>query len=315
MGKGLVITRPGGPEVMKLEELPQRSVQRHQVRVAVAAAGVNPVDAGNRSDPSWAGVAPPYVVGYEFAGCVVEVGEEVADPAVGTEVWGLLPVRGSRWGAYASELVVDAHLVAERPLALDVLEAAALPLAGGTALQLLDRLDPSPGEWILIHGAAGGVGHLLAQLCHARGLRVAALASAPRHPLLRRLGVEVMVDRHRPDAIGVAHAQVGTDFAMVADLVGGGAVAASLGVMAECGRAGSIAGLTGDFDEALDRNVQLHGVLLRPGQDVLRRLSDLVTAERLRPVIDQVLPLVEAARAHSRVETGSGQGKLVLTVH
>ena len=72
--------------------------------------------------------------------------------------------------------------------------------------------------------------------------------------------------------------------------------------------------MTGDFDEALDRNVQLHGVLLRPGQDVLRKLSDLVTAERLRPVIDQVLPLVEAARAHERVETGSGQGKLVLVV-
>lgn len=314
MGRGLVITRPGGPEVMKLEELPQRPVQPRQVRVAVGAAGVNPVDAGNRSDPSWAGVAPPYVVGYEFAGCVVEVGEEVPDTAVGTEVWGLLPVRGSRWGAYASDIVVDAHLVAERPLALDELEAAALPLAGGTALQLLDRLDPAPGEWILIHAAAGGVGHLLVQMCHARELRVAALASAPRHPLLRRLGVEVVVDRHQPDAIREAHAQAGTDFAMVADLVGGGTVAASLGVIAEGGRGGSIAGLTGDFDRALDRNVRLHGVLLRPSQDVLRSLSDLAAAGHLRPVIDQVLPLVEAARAHARVETGRGQGKLVLTV-
>ena len=229
-------------------------------------------------------------------------------------MWGLLPVRGSRWGAYASEIVVDAHLVAERPLALDVLEAGALPLAGGTALQLLDRLDPAPGEWILIHAAAGGVGHLLVQLCHARGLRVAALASEPRHELLHRLGVEVVLDRHRPDAIGVAHAQVGTDFAMVA-ASGGGTLEASLGVLAEGGRAASIAGFAGVFGEAVDRNVQLHGVLMRPGRDVLRKLSDLATAGHVRPVIDQVLPLEQAARAHERVETRSGQGKLVLTVH
>ena len=224
MGKGLVITRPGGPEVMKLEELPQRSVEPHQVRVIVAAAGVNPVDAGNRSDPSWAGVAPPYVVGYEFAGCVVEVGEEVADPAVGTEVWGLLPVRGSRWGAYASELVVDAHLVAERPLALDVLEAAALPLAGGTALQVLDRLDPAPGLHSERHGAAAGRATCGRQLCHAQaGLRVAARSARrdTRYCTPRRRG------RGGSPSAGCHPGGPHTgrqDFAMVADLVGGGTV-------------------------------------------------------------------------------------------
>jgi NADPH2:quinone reductase len=101
---------------------------------------------------------------------------------------------------------------------------------------------------------------------------------------------------------------------MVADLVGSGTLAASLDVLAEGGRAGSITSLVGDFDQAVDRNQQLCGVLLRAGRDVLRGLHDLVDDGRLRPVIDQVVPLTEAARAHERVETGHGQGKLVLTV-
>jgi NADPH2:quinone reductase len=314
VGRAVVIERSGGPEVLELKRLPSRPLGRSQVRVAVEAAGVNLVDAENRADPTWAGLETPYVVGYEFAGRVEELGELVDDLDVGEEVWGLLPVRGTRWGAYADEVVADAWFVAPRPASLVAAEAAALPLAGVTAMQLLDRLDPAPGEWILVHGAAGGVGHLFIQLADARGALVAAPASAARHELLHQLGVRVVVDRNEHGAIEAAREEAGTDFAMVADLVGHGTLTASLEVIAEGGRAGSIVELAGDLEEAVDRNVTLHGVLLRPGRDVLSTLGELADAGTVRPVLDEVLELEQAQHAHRRVETGSGQGKVVLTI-
>jgi NADPH:quinone reductase len=312
--RALLIRQPGGLEALQLTNLPSPQVGVLDVKVAVEAVGVNPVDAGNRADSSWAGLKAPYVVGYEFAGRVEEAGESVEDLQVGDAVWGLLPVRGTRWGAYADAVVADARFVAVRPPSLTAVEAAALPLAGATAVQLLDRLDPSPGEWILIHGAAGGVGHLLVQLAHARGARVAAPASSARHELLHELGTEVVVDRHEEEAIQTARDAAGADFPIVADLVGQGRLAASLGVIAEGGRAGSIVELAGDLEEAVDRNVTLHGLLMRAGREPLEALGSLVEAGLVRPVIDELIPLEQAARAHSRVETGSGQGKVVLTL-
>jgi NADPH:quinone reductase len=311
--RALVVERPGGPEALRLRELPAPRPGPGQVVVAVEAAGVNPVDAGNRADPSWAGLTPPYVVGYELAGTVRAGGDGVGWRP-GQPVWGLLPVRGTRWGAYAEQVAMDAALVGPRPAGLSAVEAAALPLAGGTALQLLERLDPRPGEWVLVHGAAGGVGSLFVQLALARGARVVASASAPRQPLLERLGVEVFLDRYAGDVPGRARAAVGRDLDMVADLVGHGTLAASLPVLGEGGRAGSIVELAGDLELAVDRNITLHGVLVRPAREALDDLAAAVSAGRLRPVVDQVLDLSEAAVAHRRVESGRGQGKVVLRI-
>src|SRR6266545_1882728 len=194
--RALVVRQPGGPEAMRLQQLPAPQPGPHQVVVAVEAVGVNPVDAENRADPSWAGLRPPYVVGYEVAGRIQAVGDSGAGWRRGELVWGLLPVRGTRWGAYAELVAIDAALVGPRPPSLSAVQAASLPLAGATAIQLLDRLDPKPGEWVLVHGAAGGVGSLFVQLARARGARVVASASAQRQPLLRDLGAEVFLDRH-----------------------------------------------------------------------------------------------------------------------
>src|SRR5436305_7509543 len=113
---------------MRLERIGQRRLGTGELRVAVEAVGVNPVDAQNRADPDWARLAVPHVVGYEFAGRVLEVGESVPDLSAGDAVWGLTPVRGTRWGAYAEEVVVDAGHVGLRPASLEPIEAAALPL-------------------------------------------------------------------------------------------------------------------------------------------------------------------------------------------
>jgi NADPH2:quinone reductase len=312
--RAVVVEQPGNLEALKMSSLERASLRDTEVRLRVEGAGANPVDVSNRADPRWAGISPPYVVGYECSGVVSEVGALVEDLAEGDEVWALLPVRGTRWGTYADEVVADAHLVARRPAGITAVEAAALPLAGATALQLVNRLDPAPGEWVLVHGAAGGVGHLFVQLARSRGARIAAPASPARHDLLRSLGVDVIVDRHRPDAIEQARDRAGSDFAICADFVGQQRLAASLPFLVDSGRAGSIVELAGDYEEAVDRNMTLHGVLVRPGRDSLQDLGKEVARGVLRPHIEDVLPLEECKRAHERLETGSGQGKIVLAV-
>jgi NADPH:quinone reductase len=311
--RALVVQQPGGPEVMRLRQLPAPQPGPGQVVVAVEAVGVNPVDAANRADPSWAGVRPPYVVGYEVAGRIQAVGDD-GGWTRGDPVWGLLPVRGTRWGTYAELVTLDAALVGPRPPSLSAVQAASLPLAGFTAVQLLDRLEPTPGEWVLVHGAAGGVGSLFVQLARARGARVVASASGQREALLRGLGVEVFLDRHAGRVAERAYRAIGQELDMVADLVGYGTLAASLPVVREGGRAGSIVALAGDLEPAVDRNITLHGVLVRPSRQVLEVLAAAVAGGSLRPVVDQVLELADAAVAHRRVESGHGQGKVVLRV-
>jgi NADPH:quinone reductase len=280
--------------------------------VAVAAAGVNPVDVGNRRDPSWAGVDTPYVVGYEFAGDVTWIDTEMTDLRVGDRVWGLLPVRGTRWGAYAEQVAVPLRLLAPRPAALSAIEAAALPLAAATALQTLDRLAMSPGGWLLVHGATGGVGHLLVQLAVARGLAVAAASWPIDRQRLIDLGVKLWLDRSCESVPAVAAAELGHGFDAVVDVVGG-QLLRSLPYIVEGGQAATIVELDGNFDEAIDRNISIHGVLMRPGRDVLDRLSTAVDAG-LRPQVRQVWPLAEAVTAHRRLEAGGVGGKIVLSV-
>ena len=136
--RALVVHQPGGPEAMRLQQLPAPQPGPHEVVIAVEAVGVNPVDAGNRADPSWAGVNPPYVVGYELAGRIQAAGDETRWRH-GELVWGLLPVRGTRWGTYAELVALDAALVAPRPPNLGAVEAASLP-ADGSLRPVVDQV-------------------------------------------------------------------------------------------------------------------------------------------------------------------------------
>ncbi|HEX3330152.1 MAG TPA: NADP-dependent oxidoreductase [Gaiellales bacterium] len=312
--RALLVHEPGEAECLQLGEIPAPRAGPGHVVLRVEAAGVNPVDASNRADPSWAAIEPPYVVGYELAGVVDSLGDGVSSVAVGDPVWGLLPVRGTRWGAYAELVEMQEGWVSRRPSALDAVEAAAIPLAGSTALQLLDRLGLAEGESLLVHGAAGGVGSLLVQLARMNGVRVAGSASRARRELLGALGVDVILDREDADLLTVATERLGGPLDAVADLVGQGLLARSLPAIREGGRAASIVELTGDYEEAVDRNITLHGVLVRPSADTLERLAAAVAGGALRPIVDQVVQLESVAAAHRRLETGHGQGKLVLRV-
>jgi NADPH:quinone reductase len=204
--------------------------------------------------------------------------------------------------------------VSVRPAALDAHAAAATPLPGLTALQTLDRLDPLPGEWILTHGASGGVGHLFVQMAIRRGARIAALTRPERRRWLTSLGAEVVVDRLEAGAIERARTEAGVDFAMVADFVGLSLLVDSLPVVAPRGRVASIAALAGDFDEAVDKNVVIHGVLVDPSASELDRLATLVADGSVLPRLGDVIPLADADRAHRLLGSGETVGRIALNV-
>jgi NADPH:quinone reductase len=310
--RAVVVREPGPPENLEPAELARPTAGAGRVVVRVSAAGVNPVDATNRADPTWAGIEPPYVVGYEFAGWIEEVGLGIPQFARGDRVWGMCPVRGNRLGTYADYVELEASWVGPRPAALDAVEAAAIPLAGSTALQLLDRLALQSGETVLVLGASGGVGRLFVQLARMQGIRVAASSSRTRHALLRDLGVEIVIDREGNDVVAAAVRQLGGALDAVADCAGHGLLAASLVGIREGGSAGSIVELSGDFEEAIDRNLRLHGVLVRPERETLDRLRDAVEHGALRPVVDAVVEPDGIVEAHRGLETGHGAGKVVL---
>ena len=312
--RAVIADRFGGPEVLEIREIPIPSVSEGQLRVQVHASGVNPVDATNLMDGTWPRLSPPFILGYEASGVVEELGFGVTNFAIGDEVMVQLDVRGTLLGTNAEYVVTDATTVVAKPGLLGHIEAAGLPLAGGTAYAIVERLDVQPGEWLLIHGAAGGVGTFLVQLAVDRGARVVGVASRPRHALLQELGVEICIDYQRGDSIAATRAALGDRLDAVADLVGGDLLSRSLSLLRPYGRACTIAAFRGDFDLAIDNNVTLHGVLFQPNREVLAALSSLVGARRLRPVVDAVFPMEEARRAHERLASGHGQGKVILQV-
>lgn len=190
--------------------------------------------------------------------------------------------------------------------------AAALPMAGCTALQVLHRMPLEAGSWVLVHGAAGGVGHLLVQMARGLGLHVVAAARFEERRRLEELGVDVWLDRSEPSPASAAVDALGHELDAVVDLVGG-RLEASLPLVRVGGHAATIVDLTGDLDLAIDRNIDLHGVLMRPGRDRLYELAAEVAAG-VRPHVTDTYPLERVADAHRRLEAGRVGGKLVITL-
>ena len=305
----------GGPDVLELRSVPRPKIGPGEMLVAIHAAGVNPVDGQNRADGSWAQLQLPVIPGSDFCGVVEAVGDDAGDWARGDEVFGLLPFRGNSVGSYAEYCAADARRVARKPEGVSHQEAAAVPLAATTALEVLGRLDLAPGAWPLIHGAGGGVGTFAVQLAAAAGLRVIASASSKHHQLLLELGAEACIDYGSEDVCEAALRRAPGGVDALVDLVGGVTLADSLPALRERGTAVTIAGLDGDLELLIDKNQTLRGVLLDPSDpSALFAVADELAAGRLRPVISEVLPLEAAAEAHRRLEAGHVQGKLVLGV-
>ncbi|MFD8706577.1 NADP-dependent oxidoreductase [Kitasatospora sp. NPDC059648] len=305
--RAVVVEQWGGPEQLVERELARPEPGLNEVLVRVHAAGVNPVDWKTRASGGLIEWGDVPAVGWDVSGTVEAVGPGVGIHRPGDEVYGM-PLFPRQAGAYAEYVVAPARHLAPKPASLTHVEAAALPLAGLTAWQaLVDAADVRPGERVLVHAAAGGVGHLAVQIAKARGAHVIGTASAGKHGLLRELGADEVVDYR-----AVRFEDAVSDVDVVLDGLGGETAERSLAVLRSGGRLITLPG-PDDVPAARD-GVRAGWVLVEPDHLGLRELTALADRGALRPVVETVLPLGEAARAHELGERGRTTGKIVLTV-
>jgi NADPH:quinone reductase-like Zn-dependent oxidoreductase len=303
----------GGPEVLELGEAEIPEPLPTEIRVRVGAAGVNPVDWKTRAGAGMAAVLgpPPFTVGWDVAGTVDAVGAGVTRFAVGDAVFGM-PWFPRQAGAYAEFVTAPSRHFAHRPAGLSEVEAAGLSLAGLTAWQcLVDIAAVQPGQRVLVHAAAGGVGHLAVQIAKARGAHVIGTASAGKHNLLHDLGIDEAID-YRAEAFEKAIDPVD----LVLDLIGGEVSTRSLEVMHPEGRLICLpsAAAPAALAAAAERGLRATTMLVEPDGHGLEGLARLVDDRRLRVLVAETFPLERASHAHRAGELGRTTGKLVLTL-
>jgi NADPH:quinone reductase-like Zn-dependent oxidoreductase len=300
----------GGPEVLK-EVRPRRPEPRpNEVLVRVRAAGVNPTDWKHRANGGFLG-EPPFVLGWDVSGVVEAVGIGVAAFRPGDEVFGMLSYPFGH-GSHAEYVSAPARAFTHKPAGVDHVQAGALPLVSLTAWQaLVERADVRPGQRVLIHAAAGGVGHVAVQIAKARGAHVIGTASAGKHEFLRSLGADETVDYRETD-----FAEAVKDVDVVLDTIGGDTSLRSLRVLRPGGVVVSIVPVGSDeFYEEADRlGVRAVRMLVDADRSGMEAIAGLVESGKLRATIERTFPLAEAAQAHALGERGRTTGKLVLVV-
>lgn len=298
----------GGPEVLHEVEVERPSPGFSQILVKVHAAGVNPTDWGHRAFGIFLG-PPPFTLGWDVSGTVVETGFGVTIFKPGDKVFGMLPYPFGV-GSHAEYVVGPARAFAPKPANIDHVAAGALPLAGLTAWQALnDTAALKAGQRVLIHAAAGGVGHLAVQIAKSLGAHVTGTASSVHHGMLRDLGADELIDYTTTDFTAIEPVDV------VLDPIAGEYSARSLSVLRPGGTLVSLLPFGEEIPaEAARGGVRAEVMLVEADHQGMTTLGALVTAGKLRPVIAATFPLADAAKAHELGESRHVAGKLVLTM-
>ncbi|MDP9862306.1 MULTISPECIES: NADP-dependent oxidoreductase [Streptosporangium] len=300
----------GGPEVLKVVEVDRPEPGISEVLIRVHAAGVNPTDRWHRATGGLLG-GSPVRLGWDVSGVVEAVGLGVSVFKPGDEVFGM-PRLPQAAGTYAEYVTSPARHLARKPAGLSHVEAAALPLAALTAWQsLVDTADVRPGQRVLVHAAAGGVGHLAVQIAKARGAYVVGTARSAKHAFVRALGADEVIDYTQVDfasAVG--------DIDIVIDTIGGDYGPRSLRTLRGGGIVVSLASPAEAYlaSEADKLGLRAGFTIVEPDHAGMKAIAALVEAGQLRAEIDTVLPLEQAAKAHEIGESGRTAGKIVLTV-
>ncbi len=324
--KAIVITEFGDADKLALKDVPEPTLSPGQVMVDVKATALNRADLLQRR-----GFYPPPkgesdILGLECAGVVSALGDGASSLSVGDRVMALLP-----GGGYAEKVAIDQRMAIPVPDALSFTDAAAIPEAFLTAregLFTLGRLEP--GAAALVHAAGGGVGSAAVQLAHDHGATVIATAgTAQKLELAKSLGADVVVNYKNEDFVEIAldtTKKKGVD--VVVDFIGGGYWEKHSKCLATAGRCvviGVMGGTSGEvnFGQILRKRLQILGLIMRarPLEDkiaitatFIRESLPKVANKTLRPVIDTVMPLADAAKAHERMEANLNLGKIVLSV-
>jgi len=316
--KAVRIHKYGGPEELIYEDVPVPDPREDEILVRVHAAGVNPADRQIRAGLRYRLKEPfSLILGCEVSGVVEEMGNNVTAYGIGDEVYGRL----DSLGGYAQYVAVPAANFARKPQSLDHVQTAALPIAGLTAWQALFEVgDLSSGQRILIHAAAGGVGHMAVQLAKWRKAYVIGTDSARNEAFLRQLGVDEFIDYQVTAFESVAH---DIDLVLDAiprevddrtDVLARETIWRSWSILKDGGLLVSVCAKPIPDAAAVERGVRGLMANAQSRRDQLEQIARLADEGYVQSVVSTVLPLEEARRAHEFIQTGHTQGKIVLRV-
>lgn len=301
----------GGADVLALDEVPMPTIGPDEVLVRVHAAAVNPADYKFRAGwfKDYVALDLPFIPGADFSGTVEQAGSLPSRFRPGDEVFGMRDVQMG--GSYAEYIAVRADALAHKPSSLSHAEAAATPLAALTAWSaLFDHGRLPPGQSILVHAAAGGVGSFAVQLAKQAGAYVVATASASNTELVRALGADEVIDYLSTD-----FAQSCRNLDVVLDSLGGDTQLRSFEVLRPGGLLVTLQPPGVDAALAAKHGVRSALVSVSAHGGRLAELAALLDAAKLRVLIDRRLPLSDAAAAHERSASGHARGKIVLDVY
>ena len=307
--KAIVIHSYGGPDVLKYEDVPRPQPKQDEILIRVMAAGVNPVDTYIRQGyvGKMIGKQFPLILGMDVSGVVEKTGSMVSKFKPGDAIYSYLSFEEE--GGYAQFAVAKESHAALKPKTIDFEKAAAVPLAATTAWQaLVEKAQLSPGQIVLIHGGSGGVGSFAIQIAKVRRAKVIATASTQHQQFLKQLGADQAIDYTTTKFEDVVK-----DVDVVLDAVRGDTLARSYGVVK---KGGIIVSITGQPDPAeLDKGgIRGASLMAHPDAVVLEELAKLIDAGKIKPVVSQVFPLADAAKAQEQIASHHTLGKIVLEV-
>lgn len=315
--KAVAFRHYGGPDVLRVHELPDRHAGPGEIRIRVHAAAVSPADTLIRVGAAAALLQgpPPHIPGLDAAGVVDEIGAGTRTAlAVGDHVIALVNPTRPAGGAYAEHVVLPAAFVVRAPRTADHAHASTLPLNGLTARRALDLLDLAPGQVLAVTGAAGGVGGFAIQLAKAHGLMVVADASPADEALVSALGADAVVERGRDVAERIREAVPGGPDGLLDAAAMGGTLSAAL-------RDGGTMALVRGPAESADggvrdrRGITFHSVYVHAydgRHDILDRLARQAEEGALTLRVTRTYPVEQAAQAHRALEEGGIRGRIVL---
>ena len=311
--KAVVLEQFGGTGHLSLQDVPVPQPAEGEVLVRVKAIGINPVDCKTRMGKGAASsLQLPAILGWDIAGEVVAAGSGTMKFKTGDHIFGMsrFPRQAAAYAEYAVVLESEFAMI---PPALSFEEAAALPLAGLTAWQgLFEEIDIREGERLLVHAAAGGVGHIAVQLAKAKGAYVIGTASSDNHDFLKQLGIDECIDYRRQDF----EDQLSQPVDAVFDGMGGETGRRSLSVIRKGGRLLSLPSRFRDDPEMLrlagEKDIQVKWFLVHPDGGNMQSLADMAGEGKLSVEVAATFPLEKMAQAHRQIETGHTRGKIVV---
>jgi NADPH2:quinone reductase len=330
--KAILMTAPGNPEVLQLQEVADPKIQKDtQILVRLRAAGINPIDTKLRKRGTFYPEKMPAILGCDGAGVIEAVGTKVQRFQVGDEVYFCQGGLGAEIGNYAELVVVDERYVARKPTSLSFAEAAAVPLVVITAWEALyDRGRLEAGQQVLIHAGAGGVGHVAIQLAKLQGAKVCTTVSTPEKAnFVRQLGADHVIFYQQTDFVPAALDWTegkGVDLAF--DTVGGDTLSQTFSAVRMYGDVVTILepDAATNWKPARMRNLRFSLELMltpllqdiedaqRSQAKILEQCAQLIDQGQLKIQLTHTFPLKEAAAAHQLIETGSMSGKIVLVM-